>query len=95
MTNDQFPLTFKWKGEEGWWEAFCPEWQVAGRGSTKEDAKKALCRTILINARAILDVKNIHPTMEPPMKEVAQQVIDHKEELADLLRETVRKTSDE
>lgn len=93
MTQESFPLTFRWGGEEGWWLAKCPEWQVEGYGSTKEEAKKALCRTILMNARAILDVKDIHPTLKPEEIAVAQKVMDHKDDLADLLQEAEEKAS--
>ena len=87
MPNDQFPLTFRWSSGEGWWLAFCPEWELGGHGSTKEEAKQRLCEAILRNAQTILQVKNDRPTMEPQMKAVAQQVMDNKDKLLELLQE--------
>ena len=87
MIQQVFPLTFKWEGGEGQWKAFCPEWQVAGHGSIKEAAKQGLCGVLLINARTILEVKDDHPTMEPQMVAVAQQVMDNKDRLPKLLQE--------
>ncbi len=87
MTNNQFPLTLRWSSGEDWWLAFCPEWELGGHGSTKEEAKQRLCEAILRNARTILQVKDDRPTMEPQMIAVAQQVMANKDRLSELLQE--------
>lgn len=92
MTNGQFSLTFRYRETEWWergeWEAFCLEWEISGQGSTMEAAKEALCSVILINARAILQVKDVHPTLKPQMIAVAQQVMENEVNLPKLLQET-------
>jgi len=92
-TQESFSLTFRWGGEEGWWLAKYPEWQVEGYGSTKEEARKALCRTILMNARAILDAKGIHPILKIEEIEIAQKVMGHRDDLANLLQEAKQEAS--